>query len=327
MKPDFYIDQLSRLPPDRALDFKSTGAWIRCINPLHAGGNERTPSACITVEEGSPFLGRYNCFGCGLNTSWNEFATKVGLAIEDKNYKSYRTRRLGFRQKAKKEPTQHAVQSFQWPVSKEWRGISGHTVSLLKGFVYETRDSLEEPTLIFPIEMYGEKVGAVKALIRDAKKNVYGKKIEQSYINSSGKWIRSAFMGFDIASRSQFKNRPLWIVEGPRDVGHSIEAGNRVVGLLGSYFGEERAELVKLLNPCAVIIATDSDMAGDKVAQRILDECASFVPVVRAEWKTGQDTFDQPIEKLQRIDQRVYSKYGERRANNLQRKHKHNELR
>lgn len=305
MTPDFYIKQLfDKLPSDRKVSMKSDGnAWLVCINPDHSGGNERTPSAKIELAEGSAYLGRYFCFGCGYHLSWNEFAEKTGLTKTDEDYKGVRHRRLSFRQSTTegKERARHA-----WPEHREWRGVPGNIVRQMGGYVYSSRDILSEQFLILPVTMYEEEVGYLRALMRDAKTDRNGRKLEESYKNKPGPWIKSALMNFDGASKQ--KGRPLWIVEGPRDVAKCLMAGVRVVGLCGSKFGEERAELIKLLNPPVILCATDNDVAGDKAADSILDQCGDRFSVARIRWKVG-DTFNQPIDKIQRVNRRYIEKY------------------
>src|SRR5690606_20207066 len=134
-----------------------------------------------------PYLGRYFCFGCDARMSWNEFAEKCKLDKVDSNYKGVRTRPLGFRREVVKQNAQQRSK-FMWPEHKEWRGVPGSIVRKLGGYVYANRDVLREQMLILPVIMYGEEVGHVRALMRDPKRSKSGKKLEESYINSTGTW-------------------------------------------------------------------------------------------------------------------------------------------
>lgn len=306
MNSDFFLSQLQRLPEDRGGYVKSDGNfWLRCINPDHAGGHENTPSAKIELAEGSSYLGRYHCFGCSTNLSWNDFATRMNLNKIDSKYEGIRHRSLNFK-KITNRANNIKPLTFRWPVTKEWRGIPGQFVHDMGGYVYKSKDILADQTLIIPVMMYGEEVGVVRALTRDPKRDKRGKKIEDSYLNSSGTWIKKAFLGYDRAAKM---TGPLWIVEGPRDFFRCLQAGLRVVCLLGSKFGEDRTELIRLLNPRCLIIATDNDDPGNKVADIIRDECSDFVSCVRVRYKPGKDTFDQTIEYLQSVNTRVTKKY------------------
>ena len=75
---DFLLNELAKLPHDRALQIKGHNAVIRC--PFHSGGMERTPSMGILLEPrkgASP--GVYSCFACKAKGSWSNFAELYNL--------------------------------------------------------------------------------------------------------------------------------------------------------------------------------------------------------------------------------------------------------
>jgi 5S rRNA maturation endonuclease (ribonuclease M5) len=303
MDSETMLDELRKLPSNFRLNLKGGSAWLCCNDPNH---QENTPSAKINLDQTSDYFGRFYCFGCHVSKSWNTFAKEEGLAQIDSDFKSIGIKPLGFRRKAKEVRKQT---TFDWPKHKAWRGVSGEIVNRLQGYVVNQKNVLDEPRLILPVKMYDEEVGHVLCLLHDPKRNNKGEKIELSYVNSKGDWVRTSFLGFDEARK--MKRKPLWIVEGPRDLCRAIEAGLRVVALLGSHFDDARSELIRLLNPPALMIATDNDKAGNMVAEKILDELGDEVPCIRLRWGKDQDTFDQTVEHLQKLNNKAIRIYGE----------------
>lgn len=309
MDAETLIEELRKLPFDRHMHVRGTDAWICCINPEHSGGNETTPSAKICVDETMPYFGSYHCFGCGIKMRWNTFAKQTGLATIDSEYQGGGRKTLSFRAKMKSKETKPNGKVFHWPRDRDWRGIPGSILADFEVVVPQTKDALTEPNLIIPIKMYGETVGTVRALLNDAKRDSSGRKLQKSYVNSSGTWLKSALMAFDLSMEKRFKKKPLFLVEGPRDVFRCVQADVRVNGLLGSKFSEERTELIRLMSPSVVLIGTDNDDAGNMAADHILEMCGDFVPCVRLNLPKGQDMFQQDIKTIKKWYNRAIERY------------------
>ena len=295
---------------DLALKIGTSDLWIRC--PFHSGGREKTPSLRITIDDGSSFYQQCKCMGCGWGPHhYNELADHFGLAKTDKNFKALGTKRLGFRRKldkkvAEAEGRDFIRSTFDWPIDREWRGIPGSIVLKNKAVLTEVRHDLEEPRLAFPVTLWGEVKGYVYAMIRDPKRDSDGNKLEVSYINSSGPWKEKCLFGYDLARKllKKHPNRPVWVVEGPRDVTHLQAANCIVVGCLGSSFSKEKAELIRMLNPKKLLVATDNDDAGNKLAATINGMLKHDIHLVRIKFKKGCDPVDTPRPKLKEINKR-----------------------
>lgn len=310
---DLIIEELFKA--DRKYDLgitsKAGGAeiWIRC--PWHGGGRERTPSMRITVDEGSSFFRKAKCHGCGKFAHYNEIAEHFGLMKTDKNFKALGVKRLGFRNKIERikahdEGRDFKLSTFDWPLDRKWRTVPGKIVIRNKGVLTDTRHDLEEPRLAFPVNVWGETKGYIYALLHDPKRDATGKKIEVAYINSPGPWKEKSVFGFDRARKllKKYPDKPLWLVEGPRDRLWLEAAGCIAVSTLGSSFSEEKSELIKILNPHRVLVASDNDEAGNDLAEDIKDHLDNHLALTRINWKEGQDPCDVALKRLKQINER-----------------------
>lgn len=313
MDAEHILEELKRLPHDRKVSIRNNEAWMCCVNPDHSGGHESTPSAKINIDETSPYFGTYHCFGCGAKMKWNTFAKQMGLSSIDEDFEKLGIRRLSFRSKMNRDKSEEENTAkrrrFAWPEGREWRGIPGRILKEFGAFVPKMSDVLDEPYLSVPITMFGEEVGTIRALMRDPKRAADGTKLEKSYLNASGKWMAKSLLGFDLANVPAFRGKPLLITEGPRDVFRGYQANTRIVGLCGSKFNDDRAELIRLLQPCVLIIATDNDDAGNMAAESIIHHC-DFVPCVRMPLPVGQDLFQQSLKRIKRWYDKAAEKYA-----------------
>lgn len=309
------IDELykANVEHDLGMFSNNSGFWIRC--PYHGNGREHTPSMRITVDDGSSFFAKAKCHGCGAFVHYNDLAKHFGMEQIDKNFQAVGNRPLSFREKLKRRDenkerevthTEYKRSTFDWPPDRPWRNIPGYVVVKEGAYLGETRDPLEEPRLIFPVTLYGEIKGYIYAMISDPKRDASGKKVDKPYINSSGPWKEKIVVGFDRARRELKKhpNKPLWIVEGPRDRTWMIAAGCIVVANIGSSFSQEKAELIKLLNPRMFLVGSDADEAGDKLAARVHELLTGHVPMTKINWPAGKDPCDIPLERLRAINKR-----------------------
>ena len=320
MSIDLIFAELDKVP-DRAPVVKSDSIWIRCSNPEHSGGYESTPSCKINLEEG-PFQFRSYCFGCHESLHWNGIAKRLDLERIDKDFKPVGNRRLRFKERVANRKNGGRTMTylkeviFFWPKEKEWRGISGKILARDKVGITETKHDLEEPRLIFPVTVFGEEVGRIYALMREPRRDAKGKKIEEPYINSPGDWKERSLFAFDRARKLLKKKpyKPLWIVEGSRDTYHMYDSGSVAVGALGSSFSAEKGEVVKLLNPPFVIVGSDADDAGDKLAEDIHEHLHGNIPLFRFRWQQDCDPCDYSKDEIKKIENKICrameKKYG-----------------
>lgn len=295
--------------PDRKVTIKNDGIWLCCPNPKHSGGMERTPSLRIKVE-GTKYPNTFKCFGCEWKGHYNDIAKMLELEKVDKDFRPIGVRQLSFKERIKKDKFEAEFRrsTFKWPENRMWRGIKAKTIINRGAELTETDNALDEPRLIFPVKMWGEDVGYIYALINDPKRDEDGKKLEVSYLNSKGPWKEKSLFGFDEARRKlkKYPWKPLWLVEGPRDRFILIESGAIAVANIGSSFSNEKVELITLLNPHRLLVASDNDSAGNKLAASVHEKLHGKVSMTRIKFKEGEDPFDQGHKKLRKINERFF---------------------
>ena len=240
-----------------------------------------------------------NCFGCHAKGHWNKIAEIYGLdgldtrftpesSVLDFNFEDFADADLNM---------SRDVDTFEWKENIPWRGISGKTVRRYGGRVSNVLHVLDDPYLLLPVTMGGVRVGEVRALTVEPKRDKTGKKIQTSYKNSKGNWKQEYLLGYDQANLKIMRNRPLWIVEGPRDVLYTASTGCRTVGLLGSSLSQ-RGDMIRLLDPPLILSATDDDDAGESAHESIEEELENDFTIVRIRWGKGKDPCDTKRKKI-----------------------------
>lgn len=316
---NFYIQELSSLPPERGLHFDHKGAWIRCPNPRHAGGMERSPSLKINVDPGK-YQGSCYCFGCKeIKGGWNVLAKMLHLKKVTAGAKS---ENVGF--SFKKFEAEEEVPNFDdmipWSPNHDWRGIRADT--LLK-FDTKVLTFGQRIYLMFPVYVHGEAQGYVRANQKAPKRDHTGKK-QRNYVNMKGDWVQSSLFGYDLARKRVAKLRKLglpvvvWVVEGPRDTMNIAQHGGVVVGLIGSNVTQRKIELILELDPDIIISATDNDDAGNLAAEHLAhgklreDEktyefkgVAGLLPVIRMKFSEGRDPADLTKQQVRKFNKRA----------------------
>lgn len=279
--------------PDRDPVHKSDGIWIRC--PYHGGGNERTASMRIRVDSNYR-IGSHKCFGCHRwSSDWNELAKTLGLRQTKLSDQVYTAGDFSFEDMDFEEELPDISQMQPWPSTQDWRGISGKTLALMQARMEYRRRVM----LYLPVHVHKKYVGGIHCeLVVTQEMKDRG---QLSYVNVSGTWSKKNLFGYDIAKK---RRGPLWVVEGPRDTGKLIQLGGRVVGLLGSYVGQSKIELIESLDPPMIIIATDPDAAGDKAAAA-LEERIEFIPTVRVNFPKDKDAADMTVKIYEKLSKRL----------------------
>lgn len=279
--------------PDRDPTHKSDGVWIRC--PYHGGGNERTASMRIRVDSNYR-VGSHKCFGCNRwSSDWNDLAKTLGLRQTKLSDQTYVAGDFSFDEDIE-EPIPDITQMQKWPNTQDWRGITGKTLELMQARMEYRRNKV---MLYLPVHVHRKYVGGIHCelvVTREMKDSG-----QLSYVNVSGTWSKQNVFGYDIAKK---RRGALWVVEGPRDTANIIQFGGRVVGLLGSYVGKSKVELIESLDPPMVIIATDPDAAGDKAAAS-LEEKIEFIPTVRVNFPKGKDAADMTRKIYEKLSRRL----------------------
>lgn len=268
-KRDFFIGELRRLPADRKLSVGGSAAKIRCPNPEHAGGNERTQSLKITLT--GKYSGAYNCFGCKIHGGWNKLARMLRLRTlnrEDQQDEFSINRLI-------KDETKSYLPNFDdmipWSPTVEWRSISAKTMLKFNAKVED--HPVYGVVAVFPVTLFGEPVGLIRARVEAQEKS---EEFTSNYFNLKGEWAAESLFGYDLAveriKRYKGQGKPivLWIVEGPRDCANVYQHGGIAVALIGAAVTPAKLRLITLLDPDIIIIATDPDDAGRRARNYII---------------------------------------------------------
>jgi 5S rRNA maturation endonuclease (ribonuclease M5) len=294
---DFFVAELAKLPSDRALSL-SKNAVIRC--PWHNGGNERTPSLGINLSDTSKPLGIFKCLACGQSGNWNTLAEFFNLRKLRKGEQQELANTSLFIWNDHVLPPDPSKMA-KWPSQVAWRTIPGETLSL-----FNARSIMfgRQPFLYLPVTVYEEDVGGVQCRIeRQSRK-------ETGYINTSGTWVRTALLGFDVA-RTHRTDLPLWVVEGPRDCLSIWAKGGRAVAILGTNnLSDRKLRQIKELDPSVIVSAMDADEAGDKAKDILYSEFKGEIPIRNLKMKEGTDPVDLTRKQVKRVNRAVQSRVG-----------------
>ena len=305
MAINFFVKQLELLPADRGLYFNNKGGWIRCPNPNHSNGMERSPSLCINVE--GRRQGQMYCYGCKkVKGGWNNLVKYFPNILSELSESAIKANvGFSFKKLNEEEANLDLSKLMPWNDNKDWRGITGKALVKFNAKVQvEKRYGKEQIMLVFPVNTDGDTVGYIRAKFE--KPRVINGKKERGYFNMEGEWSKKALFGYDLARRRARKKRKngkpvvLFIVEGPRDTMNVAQHGGIVVGLIGSYVGPRKIDLIMDLDPDIIIIATDNDDAGNGAAEALLELIGTLIPCVRLRFKGKRDPADLTRKQTQK---------------------------
>ena len=267
---------LEMLPPTRGLQYRGKTAWIRC--PVHAGGNEDTPSFRIQLE--GPWVGHHYCFACTAHGDWKDTVNVLGFpssarflasdvvsdTFSDEEAEAMLRGGKVKRDDATREP---------WPRDYPWRGVPGTLVSDVGGtFVMQ---GLHDPVLRLPVNIRGREAGWIDCVIDPEP----GEKLK--YINSADAsgWSKSALFPYDYVRSLPLSRRILAIVEGPRDALITINNGLPALATLGaSSWNNACKRLVLSVNPATVLLMLDPDDAGEKLRRQAYADLVEHVDIL-----------------------------------------------
>jgi DNA primase len=263
---DKILSLLQTLPANRQLTEKGSAIWIKC--PLHAGGNEKTPSFRIQLD--SPFAGSFYCFACSAHSnSWRETCEALGFSGSVKFLtEEYVSSTFSEDEEAfllGKEIERRSKEFREaWPRYQDWRNIPGQLIKDVGGCMLLGKDG-KEPILRLPVNVYKEEKGWIDCKINPAKDD----KIK--YLNKGGTWAKDVLYPFDYIK--ELNPNVLILVEGPRDALVSIRNGYSALATLGATsWNSKCADLVLSLAPTTLVLLFDPDDAGEKLRKRVFKD-------------------------------------------------------
>lgn len=269
----FVIDQLTKT----GRRFIDKGAYVLCICPSHAGGNENNPSRKINISGDKYTPLESWCWACSSSDgkqklSWNELAALTGMApirdeagdIEEEGdslWLSLPTPDDFYGVKSEE------IRHFPW--KGNWRGIEESILLKAGASVVNAKD---EPRLYLPVTIDGEEVGNIQCVIKVTKESHRIKYL----LSKDNHWTRNTLYPIDLAFPMAEKLGFICIVEGARDALRLIQWGVPAVCTCGTnnYTRAKRDSLEEL--GVRVVIATDDDEAGDKLRDKIDYELKTY---------------------------------------------------
>jgi len=279
---DFLWGEINRAP-DRMAEERANAIFIRCPNPEHSGGHESTPSLRIFTDGSN--AATFKCYGCGWTGHWNDIADILGLqrlnaaTHVEKKFSALsqddigQMLGVGTELEVKVNPDEPLVlfeRETPWYEDTDWRTIKGSTLKKVGALLVINRQG--NCRIRFPAMYKGKRVGHVTGLLQKAANKQAPSYLESKHIFNGRPWSETHVLFHDYC-REQLKkhpNKPLFIVEGPRDALKLIEYGLLAVPLLGTQKNlDEKIDTIFNLNPRCFIVMLDGDAAGRK-GQKII---------------------------------------------------------
>ena len=261
------LQLLLTLPASRGFD--ASRGMMRCPNPEHAGGAERTPSFKVTLD--GPYAGSHYCFGCKCRGPWAKTIELLGFPPEarfltrdvvsdpfadsDAEAMLGRRRRLEGRDASFRE---------RWPRDQDWRGVPGRLLVDVGATMVFSNRSKDAPLLRLPAMVLGRERGYIDCVIEP------GPDDKLKYINSSAVrgWSRDVLFPYDYVR--SLSPRVMAVVEGPRDALVSITCGLPALATLGATsWSPACVRLVEAVAPDLLLIMGDPDEAGVELMREV----------------------------------------------------------
>lgn len=303
LENNFYANQLKKLNSDKKLELNASFAKICC--PFHNNGKERTPSLKINLVRDKFKAGSYVCFACNAHSkNWDDLAkvlhlkTKTsGQSESDLNISNEMRNKLFGNSEIlddfsiEERKMDKAIENSKlWPSKDEWRSISGKILRKVEARSIATEYG---PKLYLPAFVNKQFKGGITCRLYKAKSSK-----SPSYIYDSGSWITNTVYPYDYTKNllSKTNSKVLFYVEGPRDVLNPLQYNIPTLANLGgtTVWSEEKAELILALKPKLLIIATDPDLIGNLLAEKIKTSLGSFLNTKRLKFpdKKNGDKMD-----------------------------------
>lgn len=279
-----------------AISEKKPGNFrMRCPNPGHKAGRERTPSLWVDINLKSKYFFRFRCYGCGWRGDWSTLAPyiKCDLIVDPSDTKG-RIEHIVYDEEAialfdetsdRKllgTDTIEMPDGLLWPSYTPWRTISGETIAAVNGVIF-IDDKIQEDMLAFPVNNPdGTSEGFVKANIEPKPGGV-------NYFNATGMASTRCLLFADIAAQMisdlndiDPKNeyaRIAFISEGPRDALTPLMYGWPSVSNLGAInsWTADKVNLLLAIGIDLLISCMDSDQPGIDATDKIAEDVADLI--------------------------------------------------
>ena len=304
-KYQFVCEELEQ--NERFSHIDQVGAWLRC--PYHSGGQEKTASLVVTIYEKGFAPGSFNCFGCHESGGWNKLAKEIGakgfnITQQSRGTSTFSMQGIGVEAKNRMLPD--ISKMLKWPSLTAWRGISPEILSKFQVRVSKSRGIICPYIPSFCMEEY---VGGIFAHPTGDLSDASAGKWHAKYLNTPGEWTKTSLLGYDQADKELSKGleKALWVVEGPRDVMNVWQCGSIAVGLLGSYLGSDKINLIAALDPPMVIGATDEDEAGRRTHKQLKEAMREIgIPYRRPDMPPDSDPASLMSTQIKNVERNAF---------------------
>lgn len=266
----FVLDQLAK--SGRYHITKPDHVLVQC--PIHASGQERTPSRKINLTNPRFKPLESFCYACDdddKRKSWNELAAVMGMApIRGEEDSGEDTEDSLWLKLPPREDFYGSddTQVAHFPWKGAWRGIAA---SLLKRLEASEVNSKDEPRIYFPVMVDGVEIGNVQCVV-DTESDAASK---VKYL-LSGRWTQYTVYPLDIAFPMAENLGYIVVVEGLRDALNLLQYGVPAVCIWGTNgWTRAKREVLQDLG-VKIVIAMDGDEAGHKARDRIEADCKRF---------------------------------------------------
>lgn len=303
---EFFWSELHKAG-DRQPKESSGSIFLRCPNPEHSGGMERTPS--LRLRTHGHFAGSFKCYGCGWKGHWNSIADILKLqrisAASHVDTSDIETSSLERSMGMKTNISRPVVKDREipWYKDTDWRGISGKTLCDVKALLSINIYGFCQ--LRLPAFYHGKRVGHVTAQLEKP-----ANKAMPSYIESKNyegtPWSEKYVLFFDyVRERVGKVSDKVFIVEGPRDALRLIENGLLAVPIMGTQKTEDaKIDNIIELNASEYVVMTDGDAAGDMAGDVLYKKLTRrYVSTRRVNLPDGKDPFDLPDRIIKKLKQ------------------------
>lgn len=308
---DFFWQELSKAQDRMPTDI-SGSLFIRCPNPEHSGGRERTPSLRLNYD--GKFAGQFKCYGCNWKGHWNDLASILNLQKLNAASTLHSDSSANAIRKSSLKNALGQAQVFErprvldretdWFPDTDWRGISGEVLSKIGAKL--VINEYGNTHIRFPAFYHGKRIGHVTAFIEKPQNGL------PSYLESKDKvnghsWSDSNTLFFDYCHErlKSGKNRTVFIVEGPRDALRLLSFGLCAVPLLGvSKLEDKKIRTFLNLNAASYVVMTDGDSAGERAGDILIKKLTrQYVSTDRVKLPEGTDPMDLPCRIIKKLKQ------------------------
>ena len=297
-----FVDELYRYGDKYNPIVKGDSVWIRC--PFHGNGQERTQSCRINIVKGKFPAGFFYCYGCGKHGSWNDLAEVMpGITLltdEEIKHQELIVSKLTPQQKFDLlgEDSVTGIDfnfSIDWKEDQIWRKINGKLLKAIGAKKYYN-PQIKTNQIFLPCYQNKELKGGIKAVLE----RLPGQK---GYFNTPGAWVKKTLFPYDFTKKFMKKRANIVaLVEGPRDALNMIQGGFPALAILGSKnWSTIKRDLVLLLDPDLVILAFDSDEAGQSAFSTVYDSFTGFQNLIKLNFKENQDPGDLTLEQTKKL--------------------------